>query len=73
MTFSPTASLLMKLLGPALIRAILTRVFRDEVTGSDMAETLTDSLASPAWLNSWAAIMLKGARPILGIIDYSGT
>jgi energy-coupling factor transporter ATP-binding protein EcfA2 len=47
MTFSPTASLLMKLLGPALIRAILTVVFRDEVTGSDMAETLTDSLDIP--------------------------
>jgi Leucine-rich repeat (LRR) protein/energy-coupling factor transporter ATP-binding protein EcfA2 len=37
----------MKLLGPALIRAILTVVFRDEVTGSDMAETLTDSLNIP--------------------------
>jgi hypothetical protein len=47
MTFSPTGSMLMKLLGPALIRAILTVVFRDEVTGSDMAETLTDSQDIP--------------------------
>ena len=44
------STLLLKLLGPPLTRAILTIVFRDEISGGDMAETLTDSLDIPGFI-----------------------
>ncbi|MFO7538654.1 MAG: hypothetical protein R6X32_11430 [Chloroflexota bacterium] len=47
MSFSPTAVLLMRLLGPALTRAVLTRLLRDEIRGGDIAGTLTGSLNIP--------------------------
>ena len=48
---STVAITLVKLLGPTLARAILTVVLKDNVTGSDMAEQLTDSLNIPGLLS----------------------
>jgi energy-coupling factor transporter ATP-binding protein EcfA2 len=50
---TPAALLLMRLLGPALTRALITRLLRDAITGSDMAETLTDSLNIPGLVAQW--------------------
>ena len=53
MTVISIVSFLIKYLGPTLTRAVFTRLFRDEITGSDLAETLTESLDVAGLAAKW--------------------
>ncbi|MBK8904093.1 MAG: NACHT domain-containing protein [Anaerolineaceae bacterium] len=72
MTTIGIVSFLIKYLGPTLTRAVFTRLFRDEITGSDLAETLAESLDVGGLAEKWLGSDVVAQRQAVRFFDEMG-